>query len=248
VNYYSPYNVAVNDFNQFVAISGTDHSHQRLAVFDGANFNTIAYFYGSSPYLTPSPAGGTFAGLNELAINASGQVMVIATANNGPSGLFFYDGSTWQTVCAIGSCQIGGETITQANFLRASNNKFCALFNSTVGNQQIDCWEAGAWTILIKRGDNTSDGTQINGFGTYDINRLGDVAVTLYTGLNGPSAFLKTGDTGSYFTVQAALFPASDGAYFQGIYALDLRDDRRVFLLVQDFFGRLIAYEADPQF
>ncbi len=246
VRFFNPYSVAVNDHNQLSMMSGTDHSHQRLALFDGGTLRTIAYFQGSSPYLTPSPSGGTFSNFSEQAINDSGEVMVIATVAGGPGGLFLYDGNGWQGVCLLQTCQLDGEAITAIQQLRVSNNKFCAVFTTRVGNTRIDCWEAGTWTNVMRRGDTTSDGTGINSFGVYDINRQGDVAVVLFTGLNGPSVFVKTADR--FATAQAAIFPTPDGSFLQGIYSVDLRDDRRVFFLAQDYSGRVIAYEADPQF
>jgi hypothetical protein len=246
---FSPYNVAVNDHNQLAMIAGTDHSHQRLSYFDGTSLRAIAYFQGGPPYVTPSPAGGTFLNLNDFAVNDSGQVMVNATVSGGPSGLFLYDGTSWQTVCVLQTCQLGGETVTQTSTLRASNNQFCGQFTTSIGNTRIDCWGAGTWTNMMRRGDVTSDGTQISYVsGTYDINRKGDVAILLNTGLNGNMVFLKTGDTGLFTTVLASLFPTVDNSYLVGIYSVDLRDDRRVFLISQDFTGRVIAYEADPQF
>jgi hypothetical protein len=246
---FSPYNVAVNDHNQLAMIGGTDHSHQRLSYFDGTTLRAIGYFQGGAPFLTPSPGGGNFANLNDFAINDSGQVMANITVSGGPSGLFLYDGASWQSACLLGTCQLGGETVTQTGSLRASNNQFCGQFTTSIGNTRIDCWAAGTWTNVMRRGDFTSDGTQITYVsGTYDINRKGDVAIMLNTSLNGSMVFLKTGDTGVFKTVLASLFPTVDNSYLLGIYSVDLRDDRRVFLIAQDFTGRVIAYEADPQF
>jgi len=246
---FSPYNVAVNDHNQLAMIGGTDHSHQRLSYFDGTSLRAIAYFLGGAPYLTPSPAGGNFSNLNDFAINDSGQVMANITVSGGPSGLFLYDGASWRSVCALQTCQLGGETVTQTGSLRASNNQFCGQFTTSIGNTRIDCWAAGTWTNILRRGDLTSDGTQISYVtGIYDINRKGDVAIVLYTSFNGSMVFLKTGDTGVFTTVLASFFPTVDNSYLVGIYSVDLRDDRRVFLIAQDFTGRMIAYEADPQF
>jgi hypothetical protein len=101
----------------------------------------------------------------------------------------------------------------------------------------------------MKVGDFTSDGTQITYVGgTYDINRKGDVVAILNTRLTGNMVFLKTGDTSVFTTVLASIFPTVDNSYLVGIYSVDLRDDRRVFFIAQDFTGRVIAYEADPQF
>jgi hypothetical protein len=245
---FSPFNVAVNDHNQVAMVSGTDHSHQRLMFFDGTTLKTIAYFNGGPPYITASPGGGNFSNMNDFAVNDSGQVMINASVAGGPNGLFLFDGSSWQTACLVGSCKLGTDTVSSFTTLRASGSQFCSQFSTSAGNQRIDCWSAGTWTNILKRGDPTSDGTQINFVsGTYDINRKGDVVVVLNTGLNANGIFMKTGDTGSFATVLCSLFPTVDNAYLAGIYSVDLRDDRRVFFNAQDFMGRVIAYEADPQ-
>jgi hypothetical protein len=242
---YSPGNISVNDRNQVSMLGGTDHSHQRLTLFDGSTFQAIAYIFGAPPYTTPSPGGGTFANFNDQAIDDSGQVMVIANVAGGPGGMFLFDGNAWQSVCVLNSCQLGGENITVIQNLRVSNNQFCAEFTTAVGNYRIDCWQGGTWTNILKRGDIVSDGTGINGIGAFDINRNGDVAAVLYTGLNGPSIFVKTA-AGGIATVLSPIFPTPDGSYLLGIYAVDLRDDGRVFFIGQDYLGRMIAYEADP--
>lgn len=246
VLFFSPFNVAVNDRKQLSLLSNTDHSHQRLALWDGSSLRAIAYFQGGAAYQTRSPAGGTFLSVNEQAINDSGQVMIIAQVAGGPGGLFLYDGSSWQSVCPLQTCQLDGEVITSISQLRFSNNKFCAVFITRVGNSRIDCWESGTWTNIMRRGDVTSDGTEITSIGAYDINRLGDVAAVLYTSIGGPNVFLKTAN--GYSTVQSTVFPTVDGSYLQSIPSVDLRDDRRVYFLALDYLSRMIAYEADPQF
>jgi hypothetical protein len=242
----SPFNVAVNDQNQLLAIGGTNSSHQRLSFFDGRSLRAIGYFNGSAPFQTPSPAGGVFQSVNDMALNESGQAMINAGVSGGPGGLFFYDGSAWKSVCPLQACKLDGETVTSINQLRASNNRFCAVFNTSAGNTRLDCWESGAWTNIVKRGDFTSDGTEItNVNGAYDLNRRGDVALAVNTGLGGPNVFLKTAD--GFLTIQSAVFPGPDGPFMMGVYSIDLRDDRRVFFVGMDNTSRIVVYEADPQ-
>jgi hypothetical protein len=246
VNVSSPFNLAVNDSNQFLAIGGTNANHQRLTLFDGKTLRSLGYFNGGPPFQTQSPSGGVFQNINELALAESGQPMIIATVAGGPSGLFVFDDGVWKTVCALQSCKFDGETVTSIGQLHASNNRFCAFFNTSAGNNRIDCWESGVWTNLLKRGEFTSDGTEIGNVNSlFDINRGGDLAVSLNTGLTGQSVFLKTAD--GYSTVQSSAFPFADGSYISGLYAIDLRDDRRVFFLVMDNNSRMVVYEADPQ-
>ena len=93
----------------------------------------------------------------------------------------------------------------------------------------------------------TSDGTEISFVSSvYDINRNGDAAVSVNTGLGGPDIFLKK--AGSYSTVQTAVFPSPDGVYLTSIYAIDLRDDRRLFFTAMDHTSRMVVYEANPLF
>jgi hypothetical protein len=247
VNVNAPFNLSVNDSKQYAAIAGTNSSHQRLTLFDGKTVRAIGYFNGSAPFQTPSPSGGNFQNLNDLALNESGQVMIYATVSGGQPGLFFYDGAAWRSVCVLQNCKFDNETVTSIAGLRAVNNRFCAVFNTAAGNNRLDCWESGAWTNILKRGDVTSDGTEITFvYSSYDINRNGDAAVAVNTGLGGPDIFLRTGN--GYSTIYSAVFPAADGPYITNIYALDLRDDRRVFFLAMDHNSRMVAYEADPLF
>ena len=246
VLFNSPYNIAVNDHNQLLMIAGTDHSHQRVIFTDGSSTKTLAYFQGSPPYQTSSPAGGTFANVNDMALNDSGQAMVYFTANGGPSGLFFYDGAAWQTVCSLDKCKMDGESITNIGPMRVSGNKFCAVLN-TPANQRLDCWENGTWTNILKRGDFTSDGTDITFvYNTFDINRVGDVAVILNTNLGGPGAFFKERQWLFHHPIRD--LPARRCYSGDRNYSIDLRDDRRVFMITQTDSGLIEAYEADPQF
>jgi hypothetical protein len=246
VNVNAPFNLAVNDSNQFLAIAGTNSSHQRLTLFDGKTLRSLGYFAGVPPFQTQSPSGGVFQSVNELALSESGQAMINAGVAGGPGGLFVYDDGVWKTVCALQSCKLDGETVSSIGQLHASNNRFCAAYNTSIGNSRIDCWESGVWTNLLKRGDITSDGTEISNVNfLFDINRRGDLAVSLNTGLSGQNLFLKTMD--GYSTVQSTAFPGPDGLYITGLYAIDLRDDRRVFFLAMDNTSRMVVYEADPQ-
>ena len=96
------------------------------------------------------------------------------------------------------------------------------------------------------KGDKTSDGTEITFIANYDINRSGDVAVIVNTGLTSPNVFLVTAD--GYYTVSSGLFPPEEGNYLLSIYSVDLRDDRRVYFTAQDYSGRLAVYAAAPLF
>ena len=82
-------------------------------------------------------------------------------------------------------------------------------------------------------------------YSLYDLNRRGEVAVVVNTGLAGPDVFLKTAD--GFLTIQSAIFPEPDGPYMTAIYSVDLRDDRRIFFLGMDNNSRLVVYEADPK-
>jgi hypothetical protein len=243
----SPFSIAVNDQGQVLMIGGTNSSHQRLSLFDGSRLSAIAYFGGSGSFQTTSPSGGIFQSLNDLALNESGRAMIIATVTGGPGGMFYYDGASWKSVCVVGNCKLDGETVTSIGQLRAADNRFCAFFNTSNGNTRLDCWEDGAWTNIVKKGEVTSDGTELSFLNpVYDLNRRGDFAFSAYTGLGGPSVFLKNSD--GFLTIDSAIFPEPDGPYASSIYSIDLRDDRRVYFLAMDNTSRIVVYEADPQF
>jgi hypothetical protein len=246
VRLYSPYSASVNDHGQALFLGGTDRSHQRLALLTDKGMRSIANFGGGPPYQTASPGGGVFGNLNEFVLSESGQAMIVATGNGGPSGIFLYDGTAWQSVCLFGTCKIDGETITGANNLRAANNVFCALLSPVSTNSLIACYDRGTWSTKVKRYNVTSDGTEITSLNTFDVNRKGDVAFVANTSLGGPNVFLKTAD--GFFTVHSGPFPSDEGTYLLSAFSVDLRDDRRVYYIVQDSFGRMVAYAADPLF
>jgi hypothetical protein len=242
------FNLSANDQGQVLVVGNTNQSHQRLLLMDKNSMRSIAYFNGGPPFQTPSPGGGVFSFLNSFALNEAGQALINAGVNGGPGGLFFFDGTAWQAVCLLNACKFDGETVTGIGGLRAANNRLCAQLSTSAGNQRLDCWENGAWTNLLKKGDVTSDGTEITFVNfNFDINRRGDVAAILNTSMGAPEVFLKT--AGGYATVVTALFPPVPGADFvSGVFSVDLRDDRRVFFVIQEFSGRMVAYEADPLF
>jgi hypothetical protein len=246
VNFNSPNNIAVNDAKQALAFANTNANHSRLVLFDGKSARLLAYFNGSAPYTTASPVGGVFQSLNDLALSESGAVMINANISGLSGGLFYYDGSAWKTACQIQSCRLDGELVTAVNTLRVANDRFCATFTTSNGNQRLDCWDGSNWTNILRRGDFTSDGTEISNIGTFDMNRNGDFAISLNTGLANQNVFLKTAD--GYFTVISAAFPFADGPYIWSITSVDLRDDRRVYFLAMDNTSRLALYEATPRF
>lgn len=242
----TPFNAAVNDQKQLAFISSTNAGHNRL-MFMGASgeLQLLGYFNGSGPYTTAIATGGTFNNLAELAINEAGIVVANVTANGAQGGLFLFDGAAWQTLCQLQNCTFDGEAVTSISQLKSAGNSFCAVFNNRLQLASIRCWQDGAWTTAMKRGEITSDGTELNSIGTFDVNRNGDVAAVLFTqGLGGPSIFVKRGD--QYTTVNAALFPL-DKTTFRNVYSLDLRDDGRLFFSAMDFNDRIILYAADPR-
>ncbi len=243
----APYTMAVNDQNQFVTVSGSNVTGQPMLLFSpGSEPRRIAFFNGSGQYATPSPVGGTFGGVNDLAINESGIVMVNATVSGAQGGLFYYDGSQWQTLCQLQNCRFDGEPVTTINQLRASGNRFCAFFNNRLNVQSVRCWQDGSWSTALIRGEITSDGTELNAIGSYDINQKGDIAASLFTqGFGGPSIFLKGAD-GGYITVNAVLFPMFDGNTLRTVFSVDLRDDGRIFFTGMDYNDQVFVYEADP--
>jgi len=245
VSVTSLFAVAANDRKQFLAAGNTNSSHQRLVFFDGQSSRSIAFFNGTGTFQTRSPGGGIFQSLSDVTLNEAGQVMAYVNVNGGPGGLLVYDGAAWSPVCLVSTCKFDGETVTSIGALRVSNNRFCAVFNTAAGNNRLDCWESGTWTNILKRGDVTSDGTEITFVSSgFDINRKGDVAVNLNTGMGGPNIFLKT--AAGYLTVCSAVFPSPDGSIVTAVYTLDLRDDRRVFFTAMDNLSRMVLYEADP--
>ena len=246
VNNYSAFVMSVNDQKQIAFGSYTGAGDQRLHVLNpGGDIQTLAYFNGSGANVTPLPGGGSFGGLNDVAINESGAVLVSVTASGAQGGLFLWDGTSWKTSCQLQSCTLDGQIVTSVSQVKASGNRFCAFFNTRLNISSIRCLDNGVWSAVITRGESSSDGTEVNSIGPFDVNRKGEVAAVIYTsGLGGPSLFLKNAN--GYTTINAALFPLLDGTTFRVIFSVDLRDDGRVFFIGMDFNDKMVVYEADP--
>ncbi len=247
VSFNAPFILSANDAKQALGYAGTNASHQRLVLFDGKSARALAYFNGSAPFVTNSPGGGVFQNVSDMALGESGQAMINASVSGGSGGLFFYDGSAWKTACQLNGCRFDGELVTSISNLRVANDRFCAVFGTSNGNSRLDCWEGGAWTNILKRGDFTSDGTEItNVSSNFDLNRAGDFAIAVNTGLANQNIFLKTAD--GFATVFSSAFPLPDGPYMWSVYSVDLRDDRRIYFIAMDNTSRMVLYEATPRF
>jgi hypothetical protein len=244
VTFNSPFSFSVNDGGQIAMLSSTNQAHQRLVIWDGAQARTAGFFNGAGPFVTASPAGGTFASVSELAINEAGQTAAILNVNGGPSGIFLYEGNEWRTLCPYNTCQIDGEFITSARDLKTAGNRFCFYLTPRSGTVRVDCWENGAWSNLIRRGDMTADGTEVNSLATYDVNRNGDFAMVANTNYASPSLFVRRG--GADRVVQSMPVLPPGGAPLVNIPSVDLKDDGRVYFTALDAQDRMWVYEAKP--
>jgi hypothetical protein len=236
--------ISVTDSGQFLLNTGTNDNHNRLALVTNGQANAIAYYGNNARWQTPLPGGGLFDAWNDLTMNDDGQVLGVLRPRGGPAGLYLFDGGGWNAVCLIGSCVMFDIQVASIDTLRGAGKYLFARFNGTRNERVLARWSGGTWTPVLRSGDSLVNGAILANFNFYDVNRLGD-------------ALVQTNDGGQALTVVTASrprvvhqfnFPTRDGAFLRSVVNAELRDDGRVYFTALDYFDRVIAYAAAPQF
>ena len=204
------------------------------------------------PDATPAPAGGTFGNLwdigGTIALDDSGRVMVFISVEDGPDGLYLYDGS-WRAAALEGQTRVGDGTIEWVEYFRVAGNRFYAVFGLVGGGRVLAEYDGGGWTALVQNGDLMPNGSEINWIhGNFDVNRRGDLAFS--ANVNGGSVLaLRTSD-GTLRTVCRSGAPTEDGDYFWPWrdFKLDLQGDGSLYFIGVDLTDRSVLYHAQPVF
>jgi hypothetical protein len=245
VDIFRPNTLMVNERGGMAWIAGTNDNHNRLQTVDGTRVTTLAYLGTNPRWLTRSPDGGTFNSANELAIDESGRVMAQMRVDGGPSGYFLYANGSWKSTALFTQTQVGGLAVTGARELKAGGQKFYAVVNLAGGSSALAEFADGQWAPVITRGTPAPNGNLIDSFGTFDVNRRGEIA--FLGNLNGSSALLAYSE-GSLRLVHLLSRPTEAGDYLRFVDGIDFRDTRTVYFTGLDLFDRYLLYAAEPNF
>lgn len=236
--------IAITDSGQLLLNTGTSDNHNRLALVTNGEAKAIAY-YGNNPrWQTPLPGGGLFDAWNDMTMNDTGQVLGVLRPRGGPNGLYLFDNGAWNAVCVIGSCAMFDIQVASIDNLKAAGGYLFARFNGTRNERVLARWSGGTWTPVLRSGDALVNGAVLSNFNLFDVNRRGDALVVTNEGGQALTVFTAS----SPRIVHQLTYPTRDGNYLRQFVNAELRDDGRVYFTALDFFDRVIAYAATPQF
>jgi hypothetical protein len=237
--------LAANDSSAVAWVGNTNQSHSRLCLGSGGNTQLLAYIGTNPLYRTPSPAGGYFAGVQEIAIDANGRVMARLSVTGGPSGYFLWANGQWKAAALFGQTKVNDLSVDGAVELKAGGGNFYAILAQR-GTSVLAQYTDGGWNPLAVGGQPLPSGAALNSFRNLTVNRAGDVAFSANADGGFPEIVVLAGDTARL--VFAGDQPLADGSFLVSIPQIDFRDDRRLFFLAFDLMDRVNLYVAEPIF
>jgi len=119
-----------------------------------------------------------------------------------------------------------------------------ARFTGTRNERVLARWSNGTWTPVLRSGDVLTNGAVLANFNVFDVNRRGDALVVTNDGGQALTVVTAAGNR----IVHQLTYPTRDGTYLRQFVSGELRDDGRVYFTAMDFFDRVIAYAATPQY
>jgi hypothetical protein len=237
--------LAANDSGAAAWVGNTNQSHSRLCLASGGNTQLLAYIGTNPQYRTPSPAGGYFAGFQEIAIDVNGRVMARLTVNGGPSGYFLWANGQWKAAALFGQTIVNGLVVDGAVEVKAGAGNFYAVFAQR-GTSVLAQYTDSGWNPLISAPQALPSGAALNSIRNLVVNRAGDVAFSANADGGFPEIVVLAGDTARL--VFAGDQPLADGSFLFSIPQIDFRDDRRLFFVAFDLLDRVNLYVAEPLF
>jgi hypothetical protein len=237
--------LAINDSGAVAWVGNTNQSHARLCLATGGNTQLLAYIGTNPQYRTPSPAGGYFTGIQEIAIDANGRLMARLTVGGGPSGYFVWANGQWKAAALFGQTKVNDLTVDGANEMKAGGGNFYAIFVQR-GTSALAQYTDSGWNPLISAPQALPSGAALNSIRNLVVNRAGDVAFSANADGGFPEIVVLAGDTARL--VFAGDQPLADGSFLFSIAQIDFRDDRRLFFVAFDLLDRVNLYVAEPLF
>jgi hypothetical protein len=201
---------------------------------------------------TASPSGGQFESMDfnrTISVDDRGRIAAFFNVRNGPSGIFLYENGAWRTVSLLRDLRFDGQSVNGVVQLYAANEKLLAAFATTGFSTVIAEYANGQWTPIIIRGQILPGGSEITFLnGTPVFNGNGDVACTVFT--NGGNTIIVRAADGTFRMVYSVgdITEAGDLFPSNSQIELDLRDDRRLYLIANSLYEQRVLYVAEPLF
>ncbi len=238
LTYFAPTVASANDDGQLAVASFANPAGSALAILHAGRMQTMAI-----SGVTDIAGFGTWTGRGDMAIDATGRVLVHLNLSNGGSGYFLYAAGGWKPALILRTTEVGGAVVTSFGSLRVSGGTFYAMLSLANGTSCIASYDGDQWKPLISRGDAGPNGNTISSFQTFDVNSKGELAIV--SSLNGTNALFVLSGSEMRLIHLANIPIDSEGTFVVRYDAVDLRDDGRVYFSIMDNFEYLSFYRAD---
>jgi hypothetical protein len=243
VNTSAPFSYAGNTTRFIASVHSTSVGTPRMLSLQDGVWRHLAWIgSASAAYRTPSPGGGNFDGVLDHWVTDDGLIYANIRVNGGPSGAFVYDGFQWRAIALIGD-DIEGRKLQSINDIRIGGSHLFARMQLA---NRIGIYEyaGGEWTHIVAQSDDAPTGNTIGSVGTFDANRLGQVAARIDSGGASQLVVYSGGNARVVQDFNQAI--AETAEWLREPTMIDLRDDGRIFFTIRNFTDQFTLYEADP--
>jgi len=241
--------VASNDGT--VVFTGSTNTGQSLLLsYSRGQARVIAFLGGNDA--TPSPSGGQFERLDftkSVAIDDQGRIVASINVRNGASGIFLYENGAWRTVSLLQDLRIDGQQVIGVQTVDAANGKIFTAFSAVGFSTIIAEYANGRWTSVVSRAQSLPTGADINLVRSPIVfNANGDLACVVFA--NAGNAIIVRAADGNIRVVYVAGQLTETGDLFSPNtpIELDLRDDRRLYVIATTVYDQRVLYLAEPLF
>ncbi|MCX6599027.1 MAG: Ig-like domain-containing protein [Acidobacteria bacterium] len=243
---YAAYRYAGNAAGQLVTQHGTNYGIPAvLCAWENGQPKAIAYL-GGSPQQTPSPAGGSFATLNDWVMDEQGRVLANMAVSGGPAGLFLWANGSWSAVALVGRSVVPDNVITSIGTIHSAGNRFLAVLRHNTNQQHIvDIEGATGIRVRLSSLDGAPQGNTYGSLSSFDSNARGDMVV--HSSANGTQTVTYEPVSGPSRVVQAANTMTDSGEYVRFFSQVDLRDDGTIYFTGLNYLDQLVLYVAQPK-
>ena len=241
---------AINRQGALAVVAATQTGQRRIYLrpSPGAALQSLAVLNS-----TRAGAGGDIiTGVRALAIDNAGRVMAQLDVRNTPTGLYLWSGNEWTPVALPQATMVTAVPLREiVRAPLASANRFYAVFNLGEPGQAVlpvlAEFASDRWTPLVTSGDALPQGGSVAGFGAFDVNERGEIAVAINGNTLGSSGLLLRTVDGNLRLVHQLNRPAgSTGEYLTGNFEVDLRGDGRIFFGSMTISDAYAIFSAEP--
>ena len=168
----------------------------------------------------------------------------ISTGDGGTYYLAMWDGTSTRLIFGPDQVLADGRVSGTDGVVSGQGGIFAMKANVTDGQSTVVRLVDNKWEYVAAKNDRTATGGRVNGAGSVNVNRAGDVVFVYTSSPYSQDIAVKRGDTFHAIHSMADLTP--EGELLTGINQLLINDDGTVFLLGVNDLGQQVIYRATP--